>query len=162
MQEWLARPVKVEAAALPELTKLRSNPDKKFLMVNFWATWCAPCVIEYPKLLETYLWYRSRELDFVSVSVDEPGQRAGVEKFLKQAHSGVRNLQVDTDDVYGVMAAFDKTWESGVPFTIVIDPDGRVIYQHAGVVDVLQMRRVLLARLPDAGPFAGNDEYWRN
>jgi hypothetical protein len=37
-----------------------------------------------------------------------------------------------------------------------------VIYQHAGVVDVLAMRRVLLAHLPDAGPFAGNDEYWRN
>jgi peroxiredoxin len=162
MQEWLAQPVKIDTASLADLQQLRSNSDKKFLMVNFWATWCAPCVVEYPKLLETYLWYRSRDLEFVSVSVDAPEQRASVEKFLKNAHSGIRNLQVDTDDVYGVMAAFDKTWESGVPFTMVVDPDGKVIYQHAGVVDVLQMRRVLLAHLPDAGPFAGNDEYWRD
>ena len=130
-------------------------------MVNFWATWCAPCKSEYPKLLQTYLWYRSRDLDFVSVSMDAPDQRATVEKFLKQVHSGIRNLQVDTDDVYSVMAAFDKSWDSGVPFTLVVDPEGKVIFQHAGEVDILKLRRVLLASLPDAGPFAGNDEYWR-
>jgi peroxiredoxin len=162
MQQWLALPVDVETATLVELTRLRSNPQRKLLLVNFWATWCAPCKSEYPKLLETYLWYRSREFDFVSVAVDAPEQRAAVAKFLKVVHSGVRNLQVDTDDVYGVMAAFDRSWESGVPFSMLIDPDGHVIFQHAGEVDVLELRRTLLAHLPDAGPFAGNTDYWRH
>ncbi len=162
MQEWLAQPVMVEAASLADLRRLRTNPEHKTLLVNFWATWCAPCKIEYPKLLQTYLWYRSRDLDFVSVSVDAPDQRASVAKFLGQTHSAIRNLQVDTDDVYGVMAAFDRSWDSGVPFSIVIDPQGKVIYRHAGEVDVLELRRVLLAHLPDAGPFAGNADYWRH
>jgi hypothetical protein len=39
-----------------------------------------------------------------------------VQKFLEKTHSAVRNLQVDTDNVYKVMAAFDKNRESGVPF----------------------------------------------
>jgi len=162
MQAWQAQPVKLEAASFAQLTQLRGNPDHKTLLINFWATWCTPCVTEYPKLLQTYLWYRSRDLDFVSVSVDDPEQRASVEKFLVAAHSAIRNLQVDTDDVYGVMAAFDKGWDSGVPFTMVIAPDGQVIFQHAGEVDVLALRRLLLGHLPDAGPFAGNAEYWRN
>jgi peroxiredoxin len=162
MQAWQAQPVKLEAASFDALARLRSNPEHKTLLVNFWATWCAPCVREYPQLLQTYLWYRSRDLDFVSVSVDDPSQRASVEKFLATVHSAVRNLQVDTDDVYAVMAAFDKAWDSGVPFTMVIAPDGHVVFQHAGEVDVLALRRLLLANLPDAGPFAGNAEYWRD
>jgi peroxiredoxin len=162
MQEWMAKPVVLQTAALAELGKLRGNPDHKTLMVNFWATWCAPCKTEYPKLLQTYLWYRTRDFDFVSVSVDEPAQKAAVQKFLDQTHSAIRNLQVDTDDVYKVMASFDKSWQSGVPYTMVIAPDGSVIYQHEGEVDQLKLRRTLLAHLPDAGMFAGNADYWRN
>lgn len=161
MEEWKAQPVKLETATLADLTKLRSNPTGKMLMVNFWATWCAPCQVEYPALLETYLWYRSRDFDFVSVSVDDPAQKDAVLKFLEKTDSGIRNLQVDTDDVYAVMAAFDKSWESGVPFTMVIAPDGKVIYQRSGTVDLLKMRRSILANLPDAGRFAGNAAYWR-
>ncbi|MGC4028591.1 MAG: redoxin domain-containing protein [Steroidobacteraceae bacterium] len=161
MQEWLASPVTLASASIEDLRKLRSNPDRKTLMVNFWATWCAPCQIEYPELLETYLWYRSRDFEFVSVSVDEPAQKAAVQKFLEKTHSAIRNLQVDTEDVYAVMAAFDKSWESGVPFTMVIAPDGRVIFQHSGQVDKLALRRAILGHLPDAGMFAGNTGYWR-
>ena len=161
MQEWQAEPVKLESANAAALGKLRANSTGKMLMVNFWATWCAPCQTEYPALLETYLWYRSRDFDFVSVSVDAPDQKPAVLKFLQKTHSGIRNLQVDTDDVYAVMAAFDKTWDSGVPFTMVIAPDDSVIYQHSGAVDLLKMRRAILANLPDAGMFAGNAAYWR-
>jgi peroxiredoxin len=160
LKEWQAQPVTLQSASSAELQKLRANPTGKLLLVNFWATWCAPCEREYPALLQTYLWYRSRDFDFVSVSVDEPGQRATVQKFLGKAHSAIRNLQVDTDDVYKIMANFDKTWESGVPFSMLIAPDGRVVYQHAGEVDLLTLRRIILSRLPDAGPFAGNTQYW--
>jgi thiol-disulfide isomerase/thioredoxin len=162
MKEWQAQPVKLESASLADLQQLRKNPTGKYLLVNFWATWCAPCAREYPALLQTYLWYRSRDFDFVSVSVDDPAQRADVQKFLVKTHSAIRNLQVDTDNVYKVMAAFDQNWESGVPFTMVIAPDGSVVYQHAGEVDLLPLRRLLLARFSDAGYFAGNAQYWAN
>jgi thiol-disulfide isomerase/thioredoxin len=162
MQKWNEQPVALQTVSFDDLKRIRSNPDHKLLMVNFWATWCAPCKIEYPALLETYLWYRTREFDFISVSVDEPAQQAAVRKFLDQTHSAVRNYQVDTDDVFKVMAAFDKSWESGVPFTMLIAPDGNVVYQHEGEVDLLKLRRIILGQLPDAGMFAGNTEYWRN
>jgi thiol-disulfide isomerase/thioredoxin len=161
LKAWNATPVTLQCASLTELGTLRKNPTGKTLMVNFWATWCAPCQIEYPQLLETYLWYRSREFEFVSVSVNTPEEKPAVQKFLDKTHSAVRNLLVDTDDVYAVMAAFDPAWDSGLPFTMVISPDGKVIYRRQGEVDILALRRAILANLPDAGLFAGNAEYWR-
>jgi thiol-disulfide isomerase/thioredoxin len=161
IKAWMALPVAVKGATLDDLRRLRKNSTDKTVMVNFWATWCAPCQTEYPQLLETYLWYRSRDFEFVSVSVDDPAQRSKVERFLAKTHSAIENLQVDTDDVFAVMKSFDPSWESGVPFTMVIAPGGQVIYSRAGEIDKLALRRAILGNLPDGGMFAGNTAYWR-
>lgn len=162
IKEWMARPVTLELATADDLKKLRANPTGKTLMVNFWATWCGPCQVEFPELLTTYLWYRSREFEFVTVSLNTPQERASVMRFLEEHHSAVRNLLIDSEDVYAMQAAFDARWESGVPFTIVIAPDGSEIYRVEGEADILALRRRILGHLPDAGMFAGNTEYWRN
>ena len=161
MKEWQAKPVTVEATTLAGLQQLMKNPTGKMLMINFWATWCGPCQVEYPELLTSYLWYRSRDFEFVSVSVDAPSDRAAVTRFLNEHHSAIRNLQVDTEDVYAVQKAVDPKWQSGVPYTIVLAPDGTVIYRREGEVDILKLRRAILANLPDVGMFAGNQAYWR-
>ena len=77
----------------------------------------------------------------------------------EQHHSGVRNLQFASDEVYALQEAFDKKWDSGVPFTIVLAPDGKVIYQEMGEIRLLELRRAILAHLPDGG-YIGNAAYW--
>lgn len=161
LKEWQAKPVQVETTTLAGLQQLMKNPTGKMLMINFWATWCGPCQVEYPELLTSYLWYRSRDFEFVSVSVDAPSDRAAVTRFLNEHHSAIRNLQVDTEDVYAVQKAVDPKWQSGVPYTIVLAPDGTVVYRRDGEVDILKLRRAILANLPDVGMFAGNQAYWR-
>lgn len=161
MKEWMAKPVTLELATAEDLKKLRANPTGKTLMVNFWATWCGPCQVEFPELVTTYLWYRSREFEFVTVSLNTPQERGSVMRFLEEHHSAVRNLIIDSEDVYAMQAAFDAKWESGVPFTIVIAPDGTELYRVEGEADILALRRKILGHLPDAGMFAGNTEYWR-
>jgi peroxiredoxin len=159
LAEWKALPVKLESIDAAGLKKLRSNPDGKYLMINFWATWCGPCVEEFDDVLQTHLWYRSRDFEVVTVSTDTPEARPAVLKFLNQHHSAVRNYQFATDDVYALQEAFDKKWDSGVPFTIVLAPDGKVMYQEAGEISMMKLRRNILARLPELG-YIGNDAYW--
>ncbi len=154
-----AEPVKLEPASAADLKALRSNGSGKVLLVNFWATWCGPCITEFHDLETTYRMFRHRDFDLVMVATNLPDERAGVMKELEKQHASSRNLQFGADDTYAMQAAFDAKWESGVPFTMVLAPDGKVLYQKEGEVDILEVRRVILGNLPDQG-YIGHRAYW--
>ena len=155
-----AEPVTLEDASSDDLKKLRANPTGKLLLVNFWATWCGPCTVEFPDLETTYRMYRGlRDFDMVTVATNLPDERAGVLKFLQKHHASSRNLMFSSDDTYGMQAAFDPKWESGVPYTVLLAPDGKVIYQKTGDLDMIALRRVILANLPDPD-YVGHRAYW--
>jgi peroxiredoxin len=154
-----AEPVKLEDADSSVLKNLRANPTGKVLLVNFWATWCGPCTVEFPDLQTTYRMFRTRDFDMVTVATNMPDEKAGVMKFLQKQHATTRNLIFASDDTYAMQAAFDPKWETGVPFTMLIAPDGKVIYQKQGDVDILELRRIILGNLPDSD-YIGHRAYW--
>jgi len=154
-----AEPVTVTDASAADLKKLRANPTDKVLLVNFWATWCGPCTAEFPDLLTTWRMYRGRNFDLVTVATNLPDERPGVLRFLERQHASARNLQFASDDTYAMQAAFDAKWEAGVPFTMLIAPGGEVLYQQTGEVDILELRRIILAHLSDAD-YLGHRAYW--
>ena len=118
-------------------------------MVNFWATWCAPCASEFPDLETTYRMYKSRNLEFVTVSVNDPGERRAVAGLPagtpRVAH---RTASSRPRDVYGLQAAFDPKMPAPVPFTLLLAPNGDVVYQELGESDIPKLRRAILANLP--------------
>jgi thiol-disulfide isomerase/thioredoxin len=146
-------------ATAADLKKLRSNPTDKVLLINFWATWCGPCLSEFPELENTYRMFRRRDFDLVTVSTNLPDEKAGVIKVLQAQHATSRNLQFATDDTYGLQAAFDHKWEAGVPYTIVIAPGGKVLFEKQGEVDILEVRRAILGNLEDE-TYKGHPGYW--
>jgi peroxiredoxin len=154
-----AEPVKVDMASAADLKALRANGSGKVLLVNFWATWCGPCVHEFNDFETTYRMFRQRDFDLVMVSTNLPDERPGVMKELEKQHASSRNLQFASDDTYAMQAAFDAKWESGVPFTMVLAPDGKVLYKKEGEVDILEVRRVILGNLPDQS-YVGHRAYW--
>lgn len=153
-------PVALEMAGADDLKRLRKNDTGKLLLINFWATWCAPCASEFPDLEATYRMYKARGLELVTVSVNDPEERAAVVEFLKAHHASHRNLQFATPDVYGLQAAFDPALPSPVPFTLLLAPGGDVRYQELGELDVMKLRRAILANLPDDGKYPGLQAYW--
>lgn len=152
-------PVKLEEASADDLKKLRSNPTGKVLLVNFWATWCGPCVRELPELEDTYHMYRLRDFDMVTVSANMPDEKAGVVKRLEQLHASSRNLLFGSTDTDAMQTAFDPKWQSGVPYTVLLAPDGKLLYQEQGELNILKLRRIILANLPDPD-YIGQRAYW--
>ena len=80
-------------------------------------------------------------------------------KILEQQHASSRNLLFASEDTYAMQAAFEPKWESGVPFTMVIAPGGKVLYQKQGEVDILEVRRAILANLENE-TYVGHPAYW--
>jgi thiol-disulfide isomerase/thioredoxin len=154
-----AEPVTLDLVSAAELAKLRANPTGKVLLMNFWATWCGPCLTEFPDLETTYRMYRHRDFEMITVSANLPDEKPGVLKALEKMHASGRNLQFGSEETYAMQAAFDPEWESGVPFTLLIAPDGQVIYRKEGEVDILELRRAILANLPDSD-YLGHRAHW--
>jgi thiol-disulfide isomerase/thioredoxin len=154
-----AEPVSLELASAEDLKKLRANGTGKVLLVNFWATWCGPCVHEFPDLETTYRMYRLRDFDMVMVSANLPDEKAGVMKMLEKQHASSRNLLFGSTDTYAMQAAFDPKWDSPVPFTVLLSPEGKILYRELGEVDILKLRRIILGNLPDPD-YLGHRAYW--
>ena len=154
-----AQPVTVEMAAADDLKKLRSNPTKHMMLVSFWATWCGSCIDEFSDFQDTFLMYKVRDFDLVTVAANMPDEKNSVMKMLEKQHATSRNLLFASDDTAALQKAFDPTWESAIPYTVLIDADGKVLYKRIGSVDILELRRTILANLPS--DYIGFNEYWR-
>ena len=153
-----SEPVRLEMASADELKKLRVNPTGKTLLVSFWATWCGSCIHEFPDVEDTYRMYGVRDLELVTVAANMPDEKSGVQRLLEKMHAISRNLLFDSDDTAALQAAFDPKWESAVPYTVLIAPDGKILYQKQGTIDILELRRTILANLPS--DYIGFNKYW--
>jgi peroxiredoxin len=153
-----AQPVDVSPVSADGLKTLRSNPSKKYTLINFWATWCGACVDELPDLEETFRMYSVRDIDYVTVSANQPDEREGVLRMLKHFHSTGRNLLFDSADTQTLQKAFNSRWDSAVPYTVFLDPDGKILYEQLGSLDILKLRRTILANLPS--DYSGFNQYW--
>jgi thiol-disulfide isomerase/thioredoxin len=153
------RPVTVEMATAADLKHLRENPSKHMTLISFWATWCGACIDEFADLEETYLMYQVRDFDLVTVAANMPDEKPGVLKMLERKQATSRNLLFASDDTAALQAAFDPTWQSAVPYIVLLDADGQVLYKNLGSVDILELRRTILANLPS--DYIGFNQYWQ-
>lgn len=153
-----SQPVHLEMVSAADLSMLRTNPGKKMLLVSFWATWCGSCIHEFPDFEDTYRMYSMRDFELVTVSANMPDEKNSVMRVLEKMHATSRNLLFDSNDTAALQAAFDPKWESAVPYTVLISPEGKVLYQKQGSVDILELRRTILANLPS--DYEGFNQYW--
>ena len=153
-----AQPVDVELVDAQGLKKLRANASGHLTLISFWATWCGSCVAEFSDLQDTFRMYGARDFDLVTVSANMPDEKPSVLRFLTKKHATSRNLLFASDDTSALQAAFDPKWQSAVPYTVLLGPDGKVLYSSLGSVDVLELRRRILAAMPS--DYIGFNNYW--
>lgn len=153
-----SQPVQLEMASAADLKKLRTNPGKKMLLVSFWATWYGSCIHEFPDVEDTFRMYSLRDFELVTVAANMPDEKGSVMHILEKMHATSRNLLFNSNNTAALQAAFDPKWESAVPYTVLIAPGGKVLYQKQGSIDVLELRRTILANLPS--DYEGFNRYW--
>jgi thiol-disulfide isomerase/thioredoxin len=109
------------------LKKAIASNKGKVVVVNLWATWCQPCVEEFPNLVKLYNHYHSRGLVVLAAAVDEPETRGKVRPFLVSQKARFPAYVRKYDAIETFVNAIDKNWGGAVPTTYVFDRNGNPV-----------------------------------
>jgi peroxiredoxin len=86
------QPINVEMISKADLAKLRTNPGHQMMLVDFWATWCGSCVVEFADLQSTLRMYGACDFTLATVSANMPDEKPSVTRFLQKQHATSRRL----------------------------------------------------------------------
>ena len=151
LARWAAEEVSVDAIGKGDLTELLANQTENLLLVNVWATWCGPCVAEFPDIVATNRMYRNRQFELITLSADEPDNRDKVLAFLKKQEASMRNYLYESDNKYEMVETVDRDWNGAIPYTMLIRPGGEIVYRCQGAIDPIEVRRAIVEHLGARG-----------
>ncbi|MGC3945473.1 MAG: redoxin family protein [Chryseolinea sp.] len=150
--QWAKEPVTISEIDVDGILELKKNNTNKLILINVWATWCGPCVAEYHEFIDMYRMYRRRPFQFISISADDPTKKEGALDFLKESYSSVPNYIFSLEDKYKLIEAIDPNWNGALPYTMLIEPGGKLIYSHDGTIDPYKIKK-LIADNPTVGRY---------
>jgi thiol-disulfide isomerase/thioredoxin len=132
---------------LNEISDLLKNNSQNLRLVNIWATWCGPCSAEFSDLIEINRMYRNREFEMITLSTDDISVNDKVLKFLTKKYASTKNYQYNSDDKYKLIEAVDKDWPGALPYTLLIQPGGKIIYKKLGMIDPPELKKAIVGFL---------------
>lgn len=146
-KEWDQEDVALSVISPETLKQRLTEKSEKYRLVNVWATWCAPCVAELPELVTIHRMYRKRHFEVISVSADELSDEAAAEKVLDQVHLSATNYLLDAKTRDELFDSVDPEWKGAVPYTVLIDPDGKVVHRVHDAFEPQALKRVIADHL---------------
>jgi thiol-disulfide isomerase/thioredoxin len=161
-EAWKNLPVSLNSVDAAGVAALAKNPTDRLRVINVWATWCVPCVEEFPALVLISRRLEYRDFDLITISVDAAADKDKALAFLEKEHAAVppgakksvaQQGRTTNNFIYtgpggdALAQALDPKWPGGYPYTVVIAPGGEVLYRTAGALDVADLQSRLIDRL---------------
>lgn len=147
---WTKIPVVMDKIDAAGVAALRANPTTKYRLFNVWATWCAPCVEEFPALVAISRKFGLREFELITLSMDDAKHESRAQAFLQKQGAGIpKRLQTSIDkegrktnhylftgaDQSALVAALDPEWPGPIPHSVLVAPGGKIVWRHNGMID---------------------------
>jgi len=159
---WTQIPVVLETTDVAGVAALRANPTGKHRLINVWATWCAPCVEEFPDLVSISRQYDMREFELITLSLDDEKHADKARAFLQKQGSGLTKRGQASVDREGrrtnhylvkdapqdaLIVALDPQWPGPLPHTVLVAPGGQILWRHNGPIDPAAARIAIVEAL---------------
>ena len=144
-KQWSELPVTLEQIDVQGIKELVSNTSSgRLRLINIWATWCGPCITEFPDLVIIDRMYRGRQFELITISADKQERKNEVLNFLKTQQASNRNYIFNKDDVYEMIEAVDPEWKGALPYTLLIEPGGKIVYRKQDTIDPFGMKKLIV------------------
>ncbi len=140
---WASEPVTLDTVGLGDIATLIHNDTKKLRLISLWATWCVPCIEEFPELVTLNRMYRDRGFELVSISTDNSSAKTKALNFLEKQQSSSPNYIYTGDDKYKLIEAIDPRWQGALPYSLLVEPGGKIVYAHQGAIDPEELRKII-------------------
>ena len=141
--QWAKEPVTLDTINVAGVTGLVKNNSDKLRLINVWATWCGPCTAEFPDFITLGRIYKERDFEFISISADEAENKDKALKFLRSKQSSGANYLFTGDDKYKLIEAIDPVWQGALPYTLLVEPGGKIVYAKQGAIDAEELRKII-------------------
>jgi peroxiredoxin/thiol-disulfide isomerase/thioredoxin len=144
-KQWSELPVKLEEIDIEGVKDLIKNSSSgKVRLINFWATWCGPCITEFPDLVIIDRMYRGRSFELITISTDKQERKPDALSFLRTQEASNKNYIFSDDDVYKLIESVGNDWQGALPFTLLIEPGGKILYKKQDMIDPLEMKKLIV------------------
>lgn len=116
-----------------------NKTDDKIYIVNFWATWCAPCVKELPYFEAITKKYQHNEVEVILVSLDFPRQfETKLKPFIESKQLQSKVIALNDTDMNTWIPQVDESWSGAIPATIIYHKKNRKFYEKSFTEKELQ------------------------
>jgi thiol-disulfide isomerase/thioredoxin len=144
VEEGQEEPVALKKLDKEALAKLAKNEGENLLLVNVWGTYCGPCLVELPELVNINRMFRQRKFQMVTISLDDPTEEKAALKALQDKYVSSTNYLSTMENRDRFADLLDKEWRGPLPHTVLIAPGGKVVYRKNGQLNALELRGAIV------------------
>lgn len=143
-EDWAKEPVSLEPIDEAQVKDLLNNRSGKLRLVNVWATWCGPCIVEFPEFITINRMYRGRDFEFVSICLDDLAKKDKALKFLRDKQASNKNYIFNIDNKFALIEAVDPKWQGALPYTLIVEPGGKIVYGKQDLIDPPKLKKLIV------------------
>ena len=131
--------IELEVYGFEGFKKFLSKKDDTIYVINFWATWCAPCIKELPYFEKLNEQYKDKNVEVILVSLDFPHlYESKLKPFIVNKKIKSKVIALDDVDMNTWIPQVDETWSGSIPATFIYKNDNKKFFEQSFTYEALE------------------------